>query len=93
MLELSKKALIKANKELIDLHKRCIITYLTQRSVRHRTQKKFLVLYDMYIDENNIRNFFHRPIRMFVYALVTNKLEKIENYISTVNKKKRKRKK
>ena len=90
MLGLPKKALIKANRELVDLHKRCIITYLTQRSIKHKTQKKFLALYDMYISENNIRNFFHRPIKLFVYALVTNRLKEIENYM-TLKSKKRKR--
>lgn len=91
MLGLSKKVILKANRELLDLHKRCIITYLTQRSVKHRTQKKFFTIYDKYIDEDNIRQYFHRPIRMFVYALVTNKLSQISDYIPHKPKKKSKK--
>ena len=81
----------KANKELIDLHKRCITTYLTQRSVKHRIQKKFFILYDKYINEDNIRSYFHRPIKLFVYALTVDKLEQICQYIYH-NKSKRKKK-
>lgn len=81
----------KANKELIDLHKRCITTYLTQRSVKHRIQKKFFILYDKYINEDNIRSYFHRPIKLFVYALTVDKLEQICQYIYP-NKSKRKKK-
>ena len=81
----------KANKELIDLHKRGITTYLTQRSVKHRIQKKFFILYDKYIKEDNIRSYFHRPIKLFVYALTVDKLEQICQYIYP-NKSKRKKK-
>lgn len=81
----------KANKELIDLHKRCITTYLTQRSVKHRIQKKFFILYDKYINEDNIRSYFHRPIKLFVYALTVDKQEQICQYIYP-NKYKRKKK-
>lgn len=88
---LPKKVLDKANKELIDLHKRCITTYLTQRSVRYRIQKKFFILYDKYINEDNIRSYFHRPIKLFVYALTLDKLEQICQYMYT-NKSKRKKK-
>lgn len=88
---LPKKVLDKANKELIDLHKRCITTYLTQRSVKHRIQKKFFILYDKYINEDNIRSYFHRPIKLFVYALTVDKLEQICQYIYP-NKSKRKKK-
>lgn len=81
----------KANKELIDLHKRCITTYLTQRSVKYRVQKKFFILYDKYINEDNIRSYFHRPIKLFVYALTVDKLEQICQYMYP-NKSKRKKK-
>ena len=91
---LPEKVIIKANRELLDLHKRCITTYLTQRSVKYRTQKKFFKIYDKYINENNIRNFFFSPIRIFVYALVTDRLEKISNYVVVnIGSKKLKKKK
>ena len=81
----------KANKELIDLHKRCITTYLTQRSVKYRIQKKFFILYDKYINDDNIRSYFHRPIKLFVYALTIDRLEQICQYMYP-NKSKRKKK-
>ena len=88
---LPKKVLDKANKELVDLHKRCITTYLTQRSVKYRIQKKFFILYDKYINDENIRSYFHRPIKLFVYALTVDKLEQICQYMYP-NKSKRKKK-
>lgn len=88
---LPKKVLDKANKELVDLHKRCITTYLTQRSVKYRVQKKFFILYDKYINDENIRSYFHRPIKLFVYALTVDRLEQICQYMYP-NKSKRKKK-
>lgn len=79
---LSKKVLLKANTELLELHQRCITTYLTQyHGARPRTIKKFLRLYDKYITPKNIQNYFHRSIPLFVKALVLDKLDKIEDYI------------
>lgn len=80
MYDLPKKAIIKANRELLELHKRCIITYLTQRALKHKYQKKFLIIYDKHIDPKNIRNFFHRPISLFVKALVQDRLGEISYY-------------
>lgn len=80
MYGLPKKAILKARRELLELHKRCIVTYLTQKSVKYRTQKKFLRLYDYYISEKNIDNYFHRPIKLFVKALVLDRLDDIKDY-------------
>ncbi len=80
MRKLPDKVLIKVKRDLIDLHKRCITTYLTQRAIKYRHQKKFFKLYDTEIDEENILNYFHRPIKLFVYALVTDRLSEISNY-------------
>lgn len=77
---LSEKALRKANRELLALHQRCIKTHLTLIGVKVRPQKKFFALYDYYIDENNIREYFHRPIKLFVYALVADRLKEIRDY-------------
>lgn len=88
MYGLSKKVILKADKELVELHKRCITTYLIQRSLKHKRQKQFFKIYDTYINETNIRNFFFKPIRVFVYALITDRLDKIQDYISPKKKKK-----
>ena len=39
-----------------------------------------------YLSHKNIRMFFYRPIKLFVYALVTNRLEEISNYIYKTKK-------
>lgn len=88
MYGIPKKAILKANKELIDIHKRCITNYLIQRSLKHKFQKKFFILYDHCINEHNIRHFFFRPIRVFVYALITDRLVEIEDYMEKKPKKK-----
>ena len=73
-LDLPEKEKIKSDKELVELHKICITNYLVQRSMKLRKRKKFFIIYDFYIDENNIKEYFFRPIKLFVYALVTNRL-------------------
>lgn len=80
MLSLSERTILKANRELLELHKRCIVTYLTQKAIKYNKQKKFFIIYDHYINEKNIRMFFHRPIKMFVYALITDRLDQIKDY-------------
>lgn len=80
MYGLPKNVIIRTHKELVELHKMCIVTYLSQVGVKHRTQKKFFKLYDVYITHENILHYFHRPIRLFVRALVANRLEEISYY-------------
>lgn len=84
MLSLLEKTILKANRELLELHKRCIVTYLTQKAVKHSKQKKFFIIYDHYINEKNIRMYFHRPIKMFVYALITDRLDQIKDYFPCI---------
>lgn len=83
-LDLPEKEKIKSDKELVELHKRCITNYLVQRSMKLRKRKKFFIIYDFYIDENNIKEYFFIPIKLFVYALVTNRLSEIQNYIPKI---------
>lgn len=80
-LDLPEKEKIKSDKELVELHKKCITDYLVQRSMKLRKRRKFFIIYDFYIDEKNIKEYFFRPIRLFVYALVTNRLSEIQDYI------------
>ena len=51
----TEKELKKDLKELIELHKRCIKSYLVSKDVRYKTRKKFERLYDYYINNSNIR--------------------------------------
>lgn len=77
---IDKKELKKANEELIDLHKRVLLNYLISKDVNHNTRTKFFKIYDFYIKPNNIRQFFHVKVELFVYALITDKLDKIGYY-------------
>ena len=92
MLPLSKKALLKTDKELIELHKRCITTYLIQRALKSKYIKKFMTIYDSEITPKNIRAFFHRPIDLFVRAIILNRLDEISQYTNMYTKKKKKTK-
>lgn len=78
---LPEKAIQKVDKELLELHREVLKSYLTQRSLKHKYQKKFFKIYDYYISEKNIRRFFFRPAKLFVYALVTDRLDDIEDYV------------
>lgn len=90
----SEKDTLKQNSELLELHKRCITDYLIQRSLKFSKRKKFFKIYDFYINEVNIREYFFRPIKLFVYALITNRLSEIRDYIPMEKpKKKTKRRK
>lgn len=91
---LSEKDHLKQNNELLELHKRCITDYLIQKSLKLSKRKKFFRIYDFYINDINIREYFFRPIPLFVYALITDRLNEIRDYMPIENKpKKNKRKK
>lgn len=77
---LSKKDLHKQNLELIELHKRCIKTYLVSKSLDYPTRKKFFAIYDYYITEDNIIHYFFLPIKYFVISIILHKLRNIKFY-------------
>ena len=81
----TEKELKKDLKELIELHKRCIKSYLVSKDVRFKTRKKFEKLYDYYIDNSNIRDFFFLPVAIFVQAAVKDQLENIRIYVHKEN--------
>lgn len=83
---LPEKAIQKVDKELLELHREVLKSYLTQRSLKHKYQKKFFKIYDYYISEKNIRRFFFRSAKLFVYALVTDRLDDIEDYVPLKDK-------
>ena len=80
------KELLKDYKELLELHKRCIKTYLVSRSLEYPTIRKFFVIYDTYIDEENILKYFFLPIKYFVNSLILYKLQNIKFYGKTKSK-------
>lgn len=88
----SDKEMLKQDKELVELHKRCCKSYLIQHSLKHSKIKKFFIVYDWYINTDNVRNFFFRPINLFIQALLLGQLDEISDYIDN-NTKNGKRKK
>ena len=86
IVDLPEKVIQKVDKELLELHKEVLRSYLTQRNLKHKHQEKFFRLYDYYISEENIRRFFFRSAKLFVYALVTNRLDDIEDYVPLKDK-------
>lgn len=86
----TEKELKKDLKELIELHKRCIKSYLVSKDVKFKTRKKFNILYDFYIDTHNIRDFFFLPISIFVQATVKDQLDNVRIYVHKDKPKKRK---
>lgn len=89
----SDKEMLKQDKELVELHKRCCKSYLIQHSLKHSKIKKFFIVYDWYINIDNVRNFFFRPINLFIQALLLGQLDEISDYINHNKNGKRKKKK
>lgn len=87
----SDKEMEKQEKDMVELHKRCVKNYLVQRSLKHGKIKKFFIIYDYYLGTENIRNYFFRPIDMFVRFLLLGKLEEIEDYVKADSRKKKRK--
>lgn len=86
------KLILKWNKELVELHKRVIKTYLSSKGVKYTVQVKFFKLYDYYIDERNIKSYFFTPTSILVQSLVLNRVDQVSIYIYHKSNGKRKRK-
>ena len=83
------KTILKWNKELVELHKRVITTYLASKGVNYSTRQKFFKLYDLDITENNIKCYFFIPTPILVQYIVKGQVDQVSTY--TVNHSKRKR--
>lgn len=77
----SKKETLKSNKELVELHKRVITTYLVQRDLKLKTRKKFFKLYDLVITAGNIHQYFFLPVRILVTVIVLDQTHNINKYL------------
>lgn len=75
------KVFIKWNKELVELHKRVITTYLASKGVKYGTRVKFFKLYDMEINEDNIKCYFYTPTPLLVQYLVLGRVSEVSTYI------------
>lgn len=78
------KTILKWNKELVELHKRVIKTYLASRGA---TSSTFFKLYDHFIDEKNIKCYFFTPVQILVQGLVKGELDLVSTYIIRQTKK------
>lgn len=81
----------KWNKETLDIHKKVIITYLASKGIKYSTRKKLFRLYDLYIDENNILQYYFTPIKIFIAGLVRDELDKVSTYIVHNNGRKKRK--
>lgn len=80
-LGLTRKEIKKTNKELIDIHRSLLeghIKNIPKVTLKQKTQ--IIRLYDNRITEANIRMFYNRKIKLFFYALLTDRLEEIKQY-------------
>lgn len=80
---LPEKEIKKTQEELIELHKRVLTDYLIREDLSYRSRVKFFHIYDNYIDESNINQFFFCPCKIFVRALLKDKLDEIP-YVGTL---------
>lgn len=85
------KLILKWNEELVELHKRCIKTYLVQENLSASARRKFFMLYDKYVNARNIIRWFYLPVDLFVKILLYNQLEEMSNYTFQNNSKKRRK--
>lgn len=93
MVGIPNKEIERTRRELLELHKKCLKDYLVGKDMKLKKRNKFFKLYDFFIYEDNIENFFFRPVHIFVYALVSNRLDEISDYTRKAGKYKLKTKK
>lgn len=91
-IPLSEKVIEKWRKEDIELHKRVITNYLIQCGYKLTTRHKFFALYDALITPKNILCYFNKPVRIFVKAIVLDRLDEIADIYPDSKPKKRTKK-
>lgn len=69
------------DRELIQQHKDLLEKFMkTELDWKFQSRKKIFKIYDVKIEAFNIRFYYNRPLRLFLQALLTNRLEDIANY-------------
>lgn len=69
------------DRELIAQHKKLLEQFMkNELDWKYRDRKKILTVYDSKIVDHNIRFYYNRPMRLFLIALLKNKLSSIANY-------------
>lgn len=77
----SRKETLKSNKEIVELHKRVITTYLVQRDIKLKTRRKFFKLYDLEINASNVLQYFFLPASVLVKIIVLDQTNHINKYL------------
>lgn len=77
----SRKETLKSNKEIVELHKRVITTYLVQRDIKLKTRRKFFKLYDLEINASNVLQYFFLPASVLVKIIVLDQTNHIDKYL------------
>lgn len=77
----TKKERLKFNRELLELHRRTVTTYLMQRNLSFSKRKKFFILYDLSINTTNIPVYFFLPVRVLVKVIVLDQVVNINKYL------------
>ena len=72
---LSERELERTKQDLLELHKRVLTDYLTREGLSYRGRKKFFKIYDHYITWKNINQYFNVPCKIFVKAIIKDKLD------------------
>jgi len=89
---ITKKTLEKWDKELLALHKRVLKTELTIWNVKYSLKAKIFKLYDLLINEKNIREYFHMPVWLLIQGMVKGNLEDYRTLILHKPSKRRRKK-
>lgn len=76
---LPEKEIEKTKQDLVELHKRVLTDYLTREGLSYKGRKKFFKIYDYYIDKDNVYSYFCCPCKIFVKALIKDKLSLIQS--------------
>lgn len=74
------KLLLRWNKELIEIHKKCITTQLSLLGIPWTTRKKFFILYDNKVSTKNIRKYYNLKVPIFIKALIRDELDNTSYY-------------
>jgi len=75
---LPERELEKTKQDLLELHKRVLTDYLIREGLSYKNRKKFFFIYDHYINWRNIHLYFNAPCKIFVKALIKDKLQEIQ---------------
>ena len=88
---MTKKERLKLYGEYIELHKRCIKSYLISKNLKYSSRQKFFYIYDHFINEENIMKYFYLPVKYFVYSLIKFQLSNIKFFSDEIKQHRKER--